>query len=223
MNRRTALLKLISSFTPIAGSSAVFASSPPQERSLRELRHQFIEEANEQQHAEWRRAFDEITSRGVRPYFPPPPRIVAFADWDYYYTVGDRQLIWQPNAGQKFRAVAVPNGFVSDLASVPRIFWSVLPRQGRYAHAAIVHDYLYWAQERPREEADDIFKTGMEDSNVEAVTVATMYHAVRLAGESAWKENARLKASGEKRIMKRYPPTGDITWAQWKRTPGVLD
>jgi Protein of unknown function (DUF1353) len=225
MDRRAALSRIISCVACTSGNAAFAqraAQSSPHEPSLREQRRQFIIEANKQQDAEWRRAFDELTNRGIRPYFPPPPRIVAFADWDYYYTVGDRQLIWQPNQGQKFRAVGVPVGFVSDLASVPRIFWSVLPRQGRYGHAAIVHDYLYWAQERSREESDDIFKTAMEDSKVDSITIATMYQAVRYGGESAWKANALSKAAGEKRIMKRYPDSGDITWEQWKRTPGIL-
>ena len=35
----------------------------------------------------------------------------------------------------------VPEGFVTDGASVPRIFWSVFPPVGRYFVAAIVHDY----------------------------------------------------------------------------------
>ncbi len=39
--------------------------------------------------------------------------------------------------------IHVPAGFVTDLASVPRIFWTLLPPDGKYAKAAIIHDYLY--------------------------------------------------------------------------------
>ncbi|MFV2733470.1 DUF1353 domain-containing protein, partial [Escherichia coli] len=39
--------------------------------------------------------------------------------------------------------IAVPAGYVTDLASVPRILWSVFPPHGRYAKAAIIHDWLY--------------------------------------------------------------------------------
>ncbi|MDI5166053.1 DUF1353 domain-containing protein, partial [Salmonella enterica subsp. enterica serovar Montevideo] len=33
--------------------------------------------------------------------------------------------------------IEVPVGFVTDLATVPRIFWSLLPPDGEYAKAAI--------------------------------------------------------------------------------------
>lgn len=36
----------------------------------------------------------------------------------------------------------VPAGFKTDLATVPRIFWSLLPPQGAYEAAAVLHDYL---------------------------------------------------------------------------------
>ncbi|WP_139385602.1 DUF1353 domain-containing protein, partial [Salmonella enterica] len=39
--------------------------------------------------------------------------------------------------------IEVPAGFVTDFASVPRIFWTILPSDGKYAKAAIIYDYLY--------------------------------------------------------------------------------
>lgn len=36
----------------------------------------------------------------------------------------------------------VPAGFVTDFASVPRVFVWLLPRYGDYTWAAILHDYL---------------------------------------------------------------------------------
>ncbi|EOD5071623.1 TPA: DUF1353 domain-containing protein [Salmonella enterica subsp. enterica serovar Enteritidis] len=38
--------------------------------------------------------------------------------------------------------ISVPAGFVTDLATVPRIFWTLLPPDGKYTKAAIIHDYL---------------------------------------------------------------------------------
>lgn len=38
--------------------------------------------------------------------------------------------------------VYVPKGFLSDGATVPRIFWGLIPPWGIYGNAAIVHDYL---------------------------------------------------------------------------------
>lgn len=37
----------------------------------------------------------------------------------------------------------VPKGSVTDLASIPRFLWALLPPFGRYAFAAVIHDMLY--------------------------------------------------------------------------------
>lgn len=40
--------------------------------------------------------------------------------------------------------IHVPKGLQTDFASIPKIFWNVLPpAEGKYAKAAVVHDYLY--------------------------------------------------------------------------------
>jgi Protein of unknown function (DUF1353) len=160
-------------------------------------------------------------SRGDFSSIAPPPMIVPFLDWDYYYTK-DGPIRWSPNQGQSHQAVTVPPGFISDLASVPRVFWSILPKQGRYAYAAMVHDYLYWVQIRSKDESDTIFKIAMEDLEVGPTVTETLYRAVSLAGGSAWSQNAKLKASGERRFLKRFPPTGDISWATWKKENDVF-
>jgi hypothetical protein len=40
------------------------------------------------------------------------------------------------------RVIEAPAGMVTDGASVPRIFWSLLPTWGSYSRAAAIHDYL---------------------------------------------------------------------------------
>ena len=90
-------------------------------------------------------------------------------------------ISWKPNPGQEtYEAVNVPTGFVTDFASIPRVFWSVLRPDGEYAYAAVVHDYLYWTQTRSREEADQILKMAMEDFDVGTTSVSTIFHAVRV-------------------------------------------
>lgn len=136
-----------------------------------------------------------------------------------------RSVRWDPNPGQAPKAVEVPTGFVTDFASIPRIFWSALPPDGPYTYAAIIHDYLYWKQSRPREEADLILKYAMEDFKIDAVTVGAIYGAVRLEGQSAWDGNAKLKKAGERRVLAQWPDdAGDptITWAKWKAEADVF-
>jgi hypothetical protein len=133
-------------------------------------------------------------------------------------------ISWSPDFVQasKLAKVTVPKGFVTDLASIPAPFYSWLRPDGSYAYAAIIHDYLYWDQNRPKELADEILKAAMEDLKVERVKIEAIYRAVSDAGQSAWDQNRRLKAGGEKRILKEYPTTAGVSWEEWKNRPDVF-
>jgi hypothetical protein len=148
-------------------------------------------------------------------------KISRFREPIYFLTA---PISWTPNPGQEsYEAVTVPLGFVTDFASTPQIFWSVLRPDGEYAYAAVVHDYLYWTQMRTREEADRILKMAMEDFDIGTVTAGTIYNAVRLGGQVAWNGNAAKKAKGEQRVLTRFPQDPRIMWEDWKQRPGVFD
>ena len=147
-------------------------------------------------------------------------RLSRFREPIYFLT---DSISWRPNAGQEaYQAVTVPAGFVTDLASIPRIFWSLLRPDGDYAYAAIVHDYLYWTQMRSREEADHILKIAMEDFEIDALTVETIYTAVRAGGQAAWVDNAKKKTHGERRILISFPQDPRTKWDDWKQRPEVF-
>ena len=84
--------------------------------------------------------------------------------------------------------VDVPAGFVTDGASVPRVFWSALPAWGSYSRAAVIHDYLCVrinaGQPHPmaptRAEADAIFREAMAVCGTAAIVRLLMWLAVRL-------------------------------------------
>ena len=78
--------------------------------------------------------------------------------------------------------VTAPVGFVTDLASIPQIFWSILRPDGDYAYAAILHDYMYWQQDQTREISDETFFTVMKNFGVDASTAKVIYLAVRTGG-----------------------------------------
>jgi hypothetical protein len=144
-----------------------------------------------------------------------------FRDPIYFLT---SPIVWQPNPDQvaRYQPVEVPIGFVTDFASIPRIFWSLLRPDGDYAHAAVVHDYMYWTQVHPRNVADEILRNDMQDLGVGSATFATIYRAVRVFGAIAWHDNAGLKARGERRVLKQFPTDPSITWDDWKSRPGVF-
>lgn len=136
-----------------------------------------------------------------------------FADRMYYLT---KEIAWSPNPGQQAPPVQVPVGFVTDFASIPRLFWSLLPTDGLYTYPAIIHDYLYWYQPVSREKADLIFRYAMEDFKINSATINTLYAGVRVGGGTAWNENAALKQSGEKRILIDSPTDPTVRWEEWK-------
>jgi len=78
--------------------------------------------------------------------------------------------------------IHVPAGFVTDLASIPRPFWPIFPPHGRYAKAAIVHDYLYAYGMFSRKYADDVLFEGMSVLGVPAWRKYIIYSAVRMFG-----------------------------------------
>jgi hypothetical protein len=130
-------------------------------------------------------------------------------------------IAWVPKMSQQsFKTFTAPVGFVTDLASIPAIFWSVLPPDGDYAYAAILHDYLYWTQIRPKDQADMILKLVMQDFGVTAWKVETIYEAVHKFGDSAWKQNASLKRGGQSRFLIKFPSDPTIRWRQWQASPG---
>ncbi|GAB2484426.1 hypothetical protein GCM10027082_39250 [Comamonas humi] len=170
--------------------------------------------------AEGRAERDEwMESVMVTRSFDTPGSYSKFSDGMFYMQA---PLIWRPNnLSSDLRSVTVPKGFVTDLTSIPRPFWSLMPRDGAYADAAIVHDYLYWMQKGSRLTADETLKEAMKDLEVHPFNVEIIYHGVRsIFGEMAWKNNAKLRKEGESRQLKKYPATSAVKWADWKKQSG---
>lgn len=87
------------------------------------------------------------------------------------------------------RWAIVPEGFVSDGASSPQIFWSWIPRWGLHGQACVLHDFLCSVRQIyingvptyiTRKEADHIFLEALKVSGVNAVMRRAMYLGVRL-------------------------------------------
>jgi len=84
------------------------------------------------------------------------------------------------------RTLTAPRGMMTDLASVPKILWSIAGPLGKHLEAAIIHDYLYmeWTDRYGRATrkdwnfADDVFRAGMKASGVGWLRRNLMYSAV---------------------------------------------
>lgn len=83
--------------------------------------------------------------------------------------------------------IEVPSGFITDLTSVPRFFWSILPPHGEYSKAAIIHDYLYVNAIGSKKYADDIFFEAMGVLGVAKWRKYLIYYAVKTFGHGNYK------------------------------------
>lgn len=77
----------------------------------------------------------------------------------------------------EFSGVLVPKGFITDGATIPRIFWPILPPVHRYFPAAIVHDFCL--TQTSRKLADLEFKIALKKLNISKFRRILMHSAVR--------------------------------------------
>lgn len=95
-------------------------------------------------------------------------------------------LIYDSDVAQK--VFIVPEGFVTDFASVPRLPLAFLLTGDSAHEAAVVHDYLYREQTVPRQMADSVFKEAANVSGEPGWKSWLMWAGVRLGGWVAWKD-----------------------------------
>lgn len=100
---------------------------------------------------------------------------------DFHFYLGEKD--------DKQGWVSVPAGYLTDGASVPRLFWSLIPPWGKYGQAAIVHDivceYLSITKAgKPfsvtRAQCDDILLQAMEVLEVPWLTRHAIHKAVMM-------------------------------------------
>lgn len=104
-----------------------------------------------------------------------------------WQVVSSVTCLWTPEAGDETIFIAVPEGFITDFASVPRGVWNVLPpHDGQYRLAALFHDRLYEHHQMLRFQADLFFYEAMAYDDVPRWKRAAMYYAVRTCGEWAY-------------------------------------
>lgn len=142
-----------------------------------------------------------------KPRFRSTLSATPYADGRTWYL--DRPLTYVRGTGE---IITVPTHFESDWASVPRLFWSLLPPFGSYGWASIVHDWLYWTQRCTRLAADDTLLEAMIATNVAPWQRRLIYRAVRDFGWIAWKDNARIAGEGYSRIRGLRGPANRPAW-----------
>lgn len=92
------------------------------------------------------------------------------------------------------KLIDIPKGFITDLASIPKMFRNIFNTYGKnYTRAAVIHDYLYaqgYKMGINRKQADEIFLEIMKERGVSIFKRQAMYRAVRLFGASHYRKGA---------------------------------
>lgn len=90
--------------------------------------------------------------------------------------------------------LTIPQGFITDLASVPRILWNIYPPFGKYTEAAVLHDYGYRTggnypgatKPYSKRDVDNLFRDAMKICGVGAFSRFVLYQAVSKFGKGSF-------------------------------------
>ena len=119
--------------------------------------------------------------------------VIGFGPGERMYVLHQSLIYWSGVKAGEGTEVVVPEGFVTDFASIPRIFWSVAPPWGWYAEAAVVHDLLYSSNglyngvQYTRRQCDQVLLTAMLSlARKKAKSKLELYEMQRIAKIFYW-------------------------------------
>lgn len=120
----------------------------------------------------------------IRTAFLSPVCIKPYKGY-LYHTCYDINIKIEDNV------YTIPNGFKTDLASIPRIAWQVMtPAHSSLIRPAIVHDWFYRKTcDFNRKDTDLIFYHMLRNDGVGLFRASIMYYAVRLWGWNFYNED----------------------------------
>ena len=113
------------------------------------------------------------------------------------------------NGKTYWHKICVPKGYMTDMASVPRIFRSIVSRIGPHLEACIIHDWLYDAwivrglapEIRMKRFADDALKVGMREARVNRLTTWIVWRAATLAGGKMFRKGPNASPPPESDVL----------------------
>jgi hypothetical protein len=143
------------------------------------------------------------------------PSVQPFEDYNDFMLT--RPLTyWSPTLKQ---SITVPEGFVTDYASIPKPVEGWFSRKNkRYQTAAIVHDWLYW-NGYDKTKADEVLYEAARDSGVRWVDGQLIWAGVSIGGQGPWNDNQELRTKGYLRVIplgKRDPHTWPDSWPKFR-------
>lgn len=98
--------------------------------------------------------------------------------------------------------VTVPEGTITDLASVPRLPIIYLILGGRGHKEGILHDWMYKCNMFPREDCDDIFYWALKAEKKATWVAYSMWKGVRIGAGSVYEAYGMALEEAIKQAMK---------------------
>jgi len=135
-------------------------------------------------------ALREVRRPSINQLIPSPPVFIVL-----------RPLEFTTGPNNQF-ALQVPIGFVTDLASIPKLlWWWQAPHESTMA-PAIIHDFLYWLQPCTKDQADAVMYIAMLQVGMDKSQIDKIYWGIRTEkAQAAWNENYKARMNGEKRFF----------------------
>ena len=82
--------------------------------------------------------------------------------------------------------IYVPVGFVTDFASIPRIFWPFISPIDDHGKAAVIHDYIYTIRYDKKSVCDKIYLEALIVLKVSRWKQVLLYNGVKYLGWYRW-------------------------------------
>lgn len=98
--------------------------------------------------------------------------------------------------------IEIPKGFIWDLSSVPRLFWWLLPPDGDFDLAYLIHDYLWLNKDNfeysQKFTDDEMYVWAKKINGTEKISLRNIdnflrYWFVRKLGWLVWKNYIKIK------------------------------
>lgn len=113
----------------------------------------------------------QFTEGLIMKWLPEIRKFKVFIAFDYHVGSEDSDEI-----------IHIEEGYMTDLASIPRVARWLIPKLGRHAQAAVVHDKCYQHHLYPQKKCDQIFLEAMKVLKVPFWKRRIMYRALRIGG-----------------------------------------
>jgi len=108
----------------------------------------------------------------------------------------------------KGHAWEVPEGFISDGASIPEPLWAVVggPYSGPYRDAAVIHDYFCYTKNRRWQDTHDVFLEAALNRGTPKWKAEYMYAGILWKGPRWPKPNAKSAAHSRQLVYAQVVP-----------------